>query len=426
MIKFKRNAKFWGLDLSELEEDFKKELETQRRISKYVRNMINSGKIVEITKNQYVKYSDGTEQTKAQFKNSIHYLFDKDTCRESMKRNCVSVVLNRYSSYWERNEDRILDIKSPIGFKYKSFTFSEPAIRIDKENKVLLVRTMYTPKGEFRKVPYKYSLKEDLITKIDFGGNFSFPQKCFVAGVDVEVGESYIPDDILAFDINKDSKSWMYFNDGTVITKPETLIKLEEEIGEINESLDKDKKVTVKKRQLRSKQRRKLRLQIQKKHKEANKIVLRICKDIFSTVIKNKQLFCIDSVSIATSGTFGQDKIIPNLQTMCENQGVPFYVVPCKNTSRRCSLCGHIHENNRKTTDDFHCIKCGHQDNAQLNAAYNIAYQGKRLFDAGVPFANWTKANPHNPKGYRRSVDKLVEKYTVSDKVEFLDVSQAS
>ena len=185
MIKFKRNAKFWGLDLSELEEDFKKELETQRRISKYIRNMIKSGKIVEITKNQYVKYSDGTEQTKAQFKNSVHHLFDKDTCRESMKRNCVSIVLNRYSSYWGRNEDRILDIKSPIGFKYKSFTFSEPAIRIDKENKVLLVRTMYTPKGEFKKVPYKYSLKEDLITKIDFGGNFSFTQKCFVAGVDV-------------------------------------------------------------------------------------------------------------------------------------------------------------------------------------------------------------------------------------------------
>ncbi|RLI50518.1 hypothetical protein DRO61_03755 [Candidatus Bathyarchaeota archaeon] len=407
MIKFKRNAKFWGLDLSELEEDFKKELETQRRISKHVRNMIRNGEITWITSDKDLILADGTKQTKAKFKDSISYLFDEDACSESMKRNCVITVLHSYRGYWQRNKDRILDIKCPIGFKYKSFRFNEAAIKVDKENKVLLVKTMYMPTGKFRKVPYKYSLKEDLITKKEFGGNISFTQKCFVAGINVEVNE-YVSNDILAFDINKDSKSWIYFNDGTVITKPETLIKLEKEIKEINHSLDKDKKVPIKKRELRSKQRRKLRLQIQKKHQKANGIVFKICKDILSTVIKNKQLLCIDGVSIATAGTFGQDKIIPNLRTMCENQGVPFYVTPTTNTSRRCALCGHIHKNNRKTADEFHCIECGHQDNAQLNAAHNIAHTGKRFLDVGVPFGSWD----------HRNADKLVEEYTVGDKAE--------
>ncbi len=43
-----------------------------------------------------------------------------------------------------------------------------------------------------------------------------------------------------------------------------------------------------------------------------------------------------------------------------------------KNTSRMCHRCGHIDKDNRKTQSRFRCVRCGHSDNADINAALNI------------------------------------------------------
>ena len=43
-----------------------------------------------------------------------------------------------------------------------------------------------------------------------------------------------------------------------------------------------------------------------------------------------------------------------------------------KNTSRRCSSCGHVTRENRESQAVFLCQKCGHSDNADHNAAVNI------------------------------------------------------
>ena len=43
-----------------------------------------------------------------------------------------------------------------------------------------------------------------------------------------------------------------------------------------------------------------------------------------------------------------------------------------KNTSRRCSSCGYIAQDNRESQAVFLCKKCGHSDNADHNAAINI------------------------------------------------------
>lgn len=42
-------------------------------------------------------------------------------------------------------------------------------------------------------------------------------------------------------------------------------------------------------------------------------------------------------------------------------------------TSQRCSECGHIHKDSRKTQEKFVCVSCGHSDNADRNASKNIA-----------------------------------------------------
>ena len=45
-------------------------------------------------------------------------------------------------------------------------------------------------------------------------------------------------------------------------------------------------------------------------------------------------------------------------------------------TSQCCNVCGHIDINNRRTQANFECKNCGHQDNADLNAAKNIELLG--------------------------------------------------
>ncbi len=46
--------------------------------------------------------------------------------------------------------------------------------------------------------------------------------------------------------------------------------------------------------------------------------------------------------------------------------------VPAAYTSQKCRACGHTAKQNRKTQSDFHCVKCGHRANADMNAALNI------------------------------------------------------
>jgi len=53
--------------------------------------------------------------------------------------------------------------------------------------------------------------------------------------------------------------------------------------------------------------------------------------------------------------------------------GIPVYLVDPQYTSQQCSYCGYTSRENRKTQSDFVCIKCGYTDNADINAAKNIA-----------------------------------------------------
>ena len=49
-----------------------------------------------------------------------------------------------------------------------------------------------------------------------------------------------------------------------------------------------------------------------------------------------------------------------------------------RNTSRRCSSCGHVAQENRESQAVFLCQKCGYSDNADHNAAVNIVDRALR------------------------------------------------
>lgn len=60
--------------------------------------------------------------------------------------------------------------------------------------------------------------------------------------------------------------------------------------------------------------------------------------------------------------------------------GIPVQVIPAAYTSRTCSMCFHCSKENRKTQSQFCCITCGHSENADVNAAKNIARIAKNTF----------------------------------------------
>ena len=64
------------------------------------------------------------------------------------------------------------------------------------------------------------------------------------------------------------------------------------------------------------------------------------------------------------------------IQYKCEEKGIKFVLIDPKYTSKRCSHCGCISDENRDCKGNqakFKCVICGHEENADINAAKNIS-----------------------------------------------------
>jgi len=61
------------------------------------------------------------------------------------------------------------------------------------------------------------------------------------------------------------------------------------------------------------------------------------------------------------------------IQYKAQLLGIPVIFVDPKYTSQQCSVCGFISKENRKSQAEFVCLNCGHAENADINAAKNIA-----------------------------------------------------
>ncbi len=62
---------------------------------------------------------------------------------------------------------------------------------------------------------------------------------------------------------------------------------------------------------------------------------------------------------------------------------VEVIAVPARNTSRRCSVCGHTAKENRESQAVFLCQSCGHRGHADENAAKNILAAGLAVTGRG-------------------------------------------
>jgi IS605 OrfB family transposase len=74
-------------------------------------------------------------------------------------------------------------------------------------------------------------------------------------------------------------------------------------------------------------------------------------------------------------------KALVKLQNICEEHGVTLEKVSPEYTSQQCSSCGHIDKRSRNG-EHYHCVSCGCELDADLNAAINIHNRGVfRPFD---------------------------------------------
>lgn len=73
-------------------------------------------------------------------------------------------------------------------------------------------------------------------------------------------------------------------------------------------------------------------------------------------------------------GKWAFDQLRNFIEYKAQIVGVPVIPVNPRNTSRRCSQCGHVDKANRKSQSEFICIHCGFSLNADENAAKNISF----------------------------------------------------
>ena len=82
-----------------------------------------------------------------------------------------------------------------------------------------------------------------------------------------------------------------------------------------------------------------------------------------------------------------------------ERLGKLVLTVPAHHTSQTCSQCGYIHQDNRIDQSRFVCHACGHQDNADINAARVIAQRGiKTLLDNAITKKEIMRCGIHKGK----------------------------
>ena len=64
-------------------------------------------------------------------------------------------------------------------------------------------------------------------------------------------------------------------------------------------------------------------------------------------------------------------------------RGGKVIAAPPQYTSQKCSKCGNTSAENRRTQSEFVCVACGHEENADLNAAKNILAAGRAVLACG-------------------------------------------
>lgn len=189
--------------------------------------------------------------------------------------------------------------------------------------------------------------------------------------VDQEYELAYEYKNVLALDFNVRSNVFVAMNDETTIARSQLITDTAKAVGQ----LDKDIHAAID-----AKTRAPLRHAWKAKRKQLRKLLTPIAQEIVNKAIQNKSLLAIDGVTMPNSGTFGHAELKEMLLALCQQYKIPFVFVPSPHTSSDCAVC-QTPVGRSPDKELVSCNKCKKNYHADFNAAKNIAYDGKIIFD---------------------------------------------
>ena len=139
------------------------------------------------------------------------------------------------------------------------------------------------------------------------------------------------------------------------------------------------------------------------------RIKLMICSDLLKEFVKNKELKqddCLFQISPSVTNKYLKnnkkqksrlnkailDKCWNKIETYIKYKAIKakkvWFKIAANYTSLECADCGHIHPDNRKRQEVFHCQNCGHLENADQNAACVIKKRAIKLIYSGTELSS--------------------------------------
>jgi putative transposase len=200
----------------------------------------------------------------------------------------------------------------------------------------------------------------------------------FVSVVGPEVEEAD-PNGGLAVGLDLGVARLATLSDGTVIENPRALASGQRKLKRLQQEVSRKKKGSA--------NRGKARRRLAKAHARVRNVRSNHLHQVTTTLAKSHGRIVVEDLKVRNmtkgggSRKRGLNRVVLDaafgefrrlLTYKGKLYGCEVVAVPPHYTSQRCSACGHVEKGNRRSQSDFLCLSCGHETNADLNAAINI------------------------------------------------------
>lgn len=208
----------------------------------------------------------------------------------------------------------------------------------------------------------------------------------FVSVVGPDAGEA-TPNDKMSIGVDLGVARLATLSDGTVIENPKALAQSQKKIKWLQKSLSRKKKG--------SSNSKKAKARLAKAHARVRNVRQDALHKATTILAKNHGCVVIEDLKVRNmtrvakgrgrAAKAGLNRVLADaafsefrrlLEYKGKLYGCEIIAVPAHYTSQRCSVCGYVDTGNRVTQAAFRCLSCGHEDNADLNAAINILKAG--------------------------------------------------
>lgn len=334
----------------------------------------------------YIKSQLGKDSKKDDFYQSIIHLIDKFGFER-----LLTLALSK-------RERTIKRYNSPIIFK--SLTFrgrSRKKLIIDyNKNYNSCINAFVSLSWDGRKtmdIPVKFAknyhgrIVQYKKSNPDYEYCLTFNEKTHQVKVNIcKDGERYIPtvnetDNIVGIDVNV-KHNLFTLSDGTTYDYNRDLVNDYSKCCKELDRLKQDKSYTIGKRR-----QWKFDTLKHKMVKRQEKLISTMCKTLQSQGVRHIVMENLDNgfgksfVKDTNNEDINFNRIvkflrISSLKQMVEhiarNYDIAVSTVHSSYTSKMCPICGCIEDENRPSQEEFCCVECGYEDNADINAAVNI------------------------------------------------------